>query len=151
MTGKWHLGQDHGSPPWERGFDRALRLRAGGIYFPEPELHAAATSADGVGLSEPLLPRTALPTPRDAPVFGDNWYATDLWTNFGLRFIDDARQANKPFFLYLPNNAPHFPLMAPAEEIAKYRGKYKTGWDRLRQKRISPTNPNGPHRRASGR
>jgi len=33
--------------------------------------------------------------------------ATYLWTEFGLRFIDEARQANKPFFLYLPFNAPH--------------------------------------------
>ena len=75
------------------------------------------------------------PTPRDAAVFGDNWYATYLWTDFGLKFIDDARKANKPFFLYLPYNAPHFPLMAPAELIARHRGKYKAGWDRLREAR----------------
>ena len=75
------------------------------------------------------------PTPRDAPVFGQNWYATYLWTDFGLKFIDEARKANKPFFLYLPYNAPHFPLMAPAELIAKHRGKYKAGWDRLRDAR----------------
>ena len=74
-------------------------------------------------------------TPRDAPVFGKDWYATYLWTEFGLKFIDEARQASKPFFLYLPFNAPHFPLMAPAELIAKYRGKYKAGWDRMRQER----------------
>src|SRR6185369_9328491 len=30
MSGKWHLGQTNGSPPWERGFDRSLSLRAGG-------------------------------------------------------------------------------------------------------------------------
>ena len=75
------------------------------------------------------------PTPRDAPMFGQNWYATSLWTDFGLKFIDEARKANKPFFLYLAHNAPHFPLMAPAELIAKHRGKYKAGWDRLRDAR----------------
>ena len=75
------------------------------------------------------------PTPRDAPVFGQNWYATSLWTDFGLKFIDEARKANKPFFLYLAHNAPHFPLMAPAELIAKHRGKYKAGWDSLRDAR----------------
>ena len=68
-------------------------------------------------------------------VFGSSWYATYLWTEFGLKFVDEARQANKPFFLYLPFNAPHFPLMAPAELIARYRGKYKAGWDRMRQER----------------
>ena len=68
-------------------------------------------------------------------MFGENWYATYLWTDFGLKFIDEARKANKPFFLYLPYNAPHFPLMAPADLIAKHRGKYKAGWDRLRDAR----------------
>ena len=74
-------------------------------------------------------------TARDAPVFGQNWYAPYLWTDFALRFVDEARQAGKPFFLYLPHNAPHFPLMAPPELIAKCRGKYKAGWDQLRQAR----------------
>jgi arylsulfatase len=44
-------------------------------------------------------------------------------------------EAKKPFFLYLAYNAPHFPLQAPPEEIAKFRGKYKMGWDKLRQER----------------
>jgi arylsulfatase len=52
-----------------------------------------------------------------------------------LRFIDEARKANKPFFLYIPHNAPHFPLMAPQNLITKHRGKYKAGWDRLRDAR----------------
>ena len=34
MSGKWHLGQQNGSPPWQRGFDRVLNIRAGGIFFP---------------------------------------------------------------------------------------------------------------------
>ena len=127
MSGKWHLGQDNGTPPWERGFDRTLSLRAGGMYFPNQN-YTGGDNALTSRAQEPLyLNGTA--TPRDAPVFGKDWYATYLWTDFGLKFIDEARQANKPFFLYLPHNAPHFPLMAPAELIAKYRGKYKAGWD----------------------
>ena len=54
-----------------------------------------------------------------------------------MKFIDEARAANKPFFLYLPHNAPHFPLMAPADLIAKHRGKYTAGWDRLRDARYA--------------
>ena len=132
MSGKWHLGQDNGTPPWER-FDRSLSLRAGGMYFPNQNFKGG----DDVltrRATEPLY-LDGVPTPRDAPVFGKNWYATDLWTDFGLKFIDAARAANKPFFLYLPYNAPHFPLMAPAELIAKHRGKYRAGWDRLRDAR----------------
>ncbi len=133
MSGKWHLGQDHGSPPWQRGFDRVLSLRAGGMYFPNQNFQGG----DDVltrRAHEPLY-LDGTPTPRDSPVFGKNWYATYLWTDFGLKFIDEARKANKPFFLYLPYNAPHFPLMAPADLIAKHRGKYKAGWDQLREAR----------------
>jgi arylsulfatase len=52
-----------------------------------------------------------------------------------LKFIDEARAAKQPFFLYLAHNAPHFPLQAPPEDIAKFRGKYKDGWDKLREAR----------------
>ena len=133
MSGKWHLGQDNGSPPWQRGFDRVLSLRAGGMFFPNQNFQGGGDVLTRRA-KEPLY-LDGTPTPRDAPVFGKNWYATDLWTDFGLKFIDEARAANKPFFLYLPYNAPHFPLMAPADLIAKHRGKYQAGWDQLRDAR----------------
>src|SRR6185295_5252110 len=52
-------------------------------------------------------------------------------------FIDEAQTARKPFFLYLAHNAPHFPLQAPAADIAKFRGRYKQGWDKLRDERYA--------------
>ena len=133
MSGKWHLGQDNGSPPWNRGFERTLSLRAGGMFFPNQNYTGGDNPLAARALEPLFLNGTA--TPRDAPVFGSSWYATYLWTRFGLEFVDEARQAGKPFFLYLPFNAPHFPLMAPAELIAKYRGKYRAGWDRIRRER----------------
>src|SRR5262249_32957487 len=69
------------------------------------------------------------------PELGKSWYSTDLWTDYGIKFIDEARAAKKPFMLYLAYNAPHFPLQAPQDEIAKFRGKYKMGWDKLREQR----------------
>ena len=42
-----------------------------------------------------------------------------------------------PFFLYLPYHAPHYPLQARPEDIAKYRGKYMKGWDKLREERYA--------------
>ena len=51
-----------------------------------------------------------------------------------MQFIGQGDKT-KPFFLYLAFNAPHFPLMAPADEIAKFRGKYEIGWDKLREER----------------
>ena len=122
MTGKWHMGQQHGTPPWERGFDRSLNSPSGGIYFRK----------------QPYRPEIFLngeKKMKDDPMFGEKWYSSDLWTDWGMKFIDEARDQQKPFFLYLAYCAPHFPLMAPAEEIAKYRGKYKQSWEKLREAR----------------
>jgi arylsulfatase A-like enzyme len=132
MSGKWHLGQLNGSPPWQRGFDRVLNLRAGGMFFPNQNF---AGGDDLTKRGQEPLYLDGNPIARDAPVLGSDWYATFLWAEWGLKFIDDARKASKPFFLYVPHNAPHFPLMAPRDLIAKYRGKYGDGWDRLREAR----------------
>lgn len=122
MTGKWHMGQQHGTPPWKRGFDRVLNSPSGGIYFRK----------------QPYRPEIFLngeKKMKDDPLFGEKWYSSDLWTDWGIKFIDEAREEKKPFFLYLAYCAPHFPLMAPPEEIAKYRGKYKQNWEKLREAR----------------
>ncbi len=121
MTGKWHVGQNFGVTPWGRGFDRSLNSAAGGFYFPEG--HGAEVFYNGKSLGATNAPLPA------------HWYSTDLWTKYGLKFVDEARQTGKPFFLYVAYNAPHFPLQAPADEIARWRGKYKMGWDKLREAR----------------
>jgi len=132
MAGKWHLGQQNGSPPWQRGFDRVLNIRAGGIYFPKQNPRGGGALLERG--REPLY-LDGTPLARDSPLLGPDWYATFLWSDFALRFVDEARRAEKPFFLYVPHNAPHFPLMAPQELIAKHRGRYRAGWDRLREAR----------------
>jgi arylsulfatase len=125
MTGKWHLGQQHGTPPWKRGFERSLNSRYGEVYFPK--------EMDRPGTESLFLNGKELP--KDSPVFGQDWYSTDLFTEWGLRFIDEAREQNKPFFLYIAQGAVHFPLRAPREIVEKYRGRYMQGWDKLRDQR----------------
>ena len=120
MSGKWHVGQDLGVVPWERGFDRSINSVQGGFYFSDAKAN--------LYLNGKLLA-------NDDPALPKNWYTTDLYTDYSIKFIDEALAAKKPFFLYLAYNAPHFPLQAPAEDIAKYRGKYKIGWDKLREQR----------------
>ena len=132
MSGKWHLGQLNGSPPWQRGFDRVLNLRAGGMFFPNQNF-AGGDELTKRG-QEPLY-LDGNPIARDSDLLGRDWYATFLWAEWGLKFIDEAQKARKPFFLYVPHNAPHFPLMAPQHLTARHRGKYKAGWDRLREAR----------------
>jgi arylsulfatase len=124
MTGKWHVGQPRGTTPWTRGFDRHLNLVRGGVYYSNQK-----------GREKELLYLNGKPLPMNAPELSPPWYSTDLWTTFGLKFIDESLAEKKPFFLYLAHNAPHFPMMAPPEEIAKFRGKFKKGWDKLREER----------------
>lgn len=121
MTGKWHVGLKDGAAPWDRGFDRSLNAAAGGFYQPDSPRALLFLNGQKIDSKDARLPK--------------NWYSTDLWTSFGLKFIDEAREAKQPFFLYLAHNAPHFPLQAPDGEIAKFRGKYKAGWDQRRRER----------------
>ena len=125
MTGKWHLGQQHGIVPWKRGFMRSLNSRFGEVYFPKE------TSRPG---TENLY-LNGKEIPKDSPIFGTDWYSTDLFVDWGLKFVDEARAEKKPFFLYVAQGAVHFPLRAPKEIIDKYRGKYMAGWDQLRLQR----------------
>lgn len=64
------------------------------------------------------------------------YYKTDLFTDYAVKFIEEASRQDKPFFLYVAHSAPHWPLQAKESDIAKYREMYlKTGWDRLRSER----------------
>ena len=126
IVGKWHLGQQNGTPPWERGFQRTATTQFGELYFPKersrPECKFVYLDGRKV--------------PADSPEVGaGEWYSTSMFTDWALRFVDDARAKDKPFFLYFAHGAPHFPLKAPADVIAKYRGKYRAGWDKLREER----------------
>jgi arylsulfatase len=62
-------------------------------------------------------------------------YKTDLLTDFAAQFIRD-RDHSRPFFLYMAHYAPHWPLHAKEEDIAKYRALYRQlGWDEARHER----------------
>jgi len=119
MSGKWHLA----STPKQRGFDRFFGFLGGAINF--------YTGRDwGSGKNLMRLDEQVYQPPKD-------FYSTDAFTDYAIRFIDEAAKTDQPFFLYLAHNAPHFPLHAPAEDIAKYKGKYAAGWDAIRRQRFA--------------
>ena len=123
MTGKWHVGAAEGQRPPDRGFDRFYGVPEGGGFYFKPK--AGRTI---------MLDRTVKHTHTSGPMPKD-WYSSDAWTRWGLTFIAESVEMGKPFFLYLAHNAPHWPLQAAPEAIAKYRGKYQIGWDKLRKQR----------------
>jgi arylsulfatase len=60
---------------------------------------------------------------------------TDAFSENAVKFIDTYGRIKEPFFLYLAYTAPHWPLHAWPEDIAKYKGRYRKGWDKLREER----------------
>jgi len=121
MLGKWHVGEKPQHWPTRRGFDRYFGLISGGSnYF---KLDGARQMALN---DEPWTP------PDDG-----SFYMTDAFTDHAVEFLDEAAQRDDPFFLYLPFTAPHWPLHAWPEDIAKYKGKYSMGWDELRRQRYA--------------
>lgn len=129
MTGKWHLGwKDEGSPT-ARGFQHFYGTR-GYIdsYFtivPRTEVYLG---------SQIVLPVGKKPVNHLKP--DEEWYTTDVFTDYALHFIDTVNQQDdSPYFLYLAYNAPHFPLHAKSEDTKKYRGRYRDGWAKFRQQR----------------
>ncbi|MFL2870844.1 MAG: arylsulfatase, partial [Pirellulaceae bacterium] len=118
MAGKWHLGTPD---PTKHGFEEFYGTLVSAKRFFDPE-HLVRT-----------------PASRTARIYPDGeFYATDAVTDHALDFLKLARQTpDQPWFLYLAYNAPHFPLHAPQDEIAKYKDSYHDGWDRLREERLS--------------
>lgn len=126
MAGKWHVGISRGVGPWNRGFDRSLTTPFGELYYPnQPQPLAQTVYIDGEKL------------PANSPRVGKgNWYSSDMFVDWQTKFIGEARAQHKPFFLYMPFTAAHFPLMAPPADVAKFKGKYMRGWEAIRRDRL---------------
>jgi arylsulfatase A-like enzyme len=126
LSGKWHVGKDSLSWPNQRGFDKFYGVLGGGAnYFndyPMP-LGGRAYPVTLVENNKRLKPKP------------DSYYFTDEITGHALKFLDEQNATGKPFFLYVAYTAPHWPLHALPEDIAKYKGKFDIGWDKLRKER----------------
>lgn len=128
MAGKWHLGISHGVGPWQRGFDRSVASPQGRMYFPDQTTKNPVNQEIYIDGKQYEL---------NAPEVGKgHWFSADLFADWGIRFIQEAREKKQPFLLYLPFVNAHPPLMAPQEEIARFKGRYKAGWDVLREERL---------------
>lgn len=128
MTGKWHVGHAPAVWPVNRGFDSFY-----GIHIHVDSYFKVLRGCPVYHNDQLVIPATADPPNTLNP--DQEWYSTDVFTDWALKFLDEA-DAERPFLLYLAYNAPHFPLEAPEENIAHFRGKYLEGWDRLRESRL---------------
>ena len=129
MSGKWHVGGDFWArltdtwrvgdvdrpTPRQRGFDRFYGIMDGVTHFFSP--HYIMEDDARVDVS-----------PTD-------FYFTDAITDKAIGMIEESVAMEQPFFLYLAHAAPHWPLHAYEEDIAKYDGVYTKGWDKIRDHR----------------
>lgn len=115
-SGKWHVSGNNVSLPWQRGFDDVYPRDSDSAGSGAPQEKTVVTDNEGFILSD--------------------YFQTNLITKNAVKFIDDESKKDNPFFLYLAYTAPHWPLVALPEDIAKYKGKYDTGWDQLRAERF---------------
>lgn len=125
MAGKWHVCndwfEDTSNWPMQRGFDKYYGLVAGAsdYYYPI------------------TLTRGNENIEHEAE--GDsNFYLTDAISQNAASFVrDHPKESDDPFFMYVAYTSPHWPLQAPEETVEKYKGKFDSGWDNIREKRLS--------------
>lgn len=135
ISGKWHQ-----QPlPTERGFDRYYGLADGCCNFFNPGAEAREGEGMPGGKSPGEKRRWAI---EDKVIMGytnpdKKFYTTDAFTTYAIERLEEYKNEDKPFLLYLPYTAPHYPLHAWPEDIAKYRGMYKIGWDEIRKQRFA--------------
>ena len=141
ISGKWHQVP----LPTTRGFDRYYGLADGCSNFFNPGLKARPGEGPPGRKGKTRVRRWAI---EDKVIMGytspdKKFYHTDAFTTYAIDRLDEYKDEDKPFVLYLPYTAPHYPLHAWPKDIAKYRGKYKIGWDEIRKQRFKRMNEMG--------
>jgi arylsulfatase A-like enzyme len=124
LSGKWHMAGDIHTPndcwPTRRGFDEFFgTLEGAGSYF-----------------SPRTLTRGEVNVEQEAQDPG--FYYTDAISDNAVEFLRGHADGHPeaPFFLYVAYTAPHWPLHALEDDIAKYSQRFSAGWDVLRQERL---------------
>jgi len=113
MTGKWHLDKE----PTDFGFQKFFGHLSGSCNYYKGD--------DTFRLNgEPW------------EVSKQGFYTTTANVDYGLKFITEAREEKKPWFLYIAFNAPHAPLQPLKQDYEKYRQRYKGGWDEINRSRF---------------
>jgi arylsulfatase A-like enzyme len=125
MSGKWHVAGNLTEPtaswPLQRGFDEFFGTIIGAGSFYDPN----------------TLTRGNENIEHEAQRDKEFFY-TDAISDQAAAYIREhaAHHPDQPFFQYVAYTAPHWPLHAHEEDIAKYKGRFDAGWDALREERL---------------
>ncbi|MEK3890039.1 sulfatase family protein [Bacillus sp. FSL K6-3431] len=114
MFGKWHLGASLDTGPNAHGFDEFFGFRAGCVdyyshifYYESPPVHDLWHN--------------------EQEVWSNGEYLTELITEKAVTFIEKQEDQENPFFMYVPYNAPHYPMHAPDTYMERFS---HLPWDR---------------------
>ena len=133
MSGKWHVTRHVNGPkhnwPCQRGFDDFYGIITGAANF--------------------FQPRTLTRNNERIEPEGDDYFLTDAISDEAIRQIGHHEQEHPktPFFQYVAYTAPHWPLHAHPEDVAKYRGRFDAGWDVLTGRATGTHGPDGSSQR----
>ena len=118
-SGKWHIFGEPKSCA-DAGFDHSYRIDDPNHHF-NPKV---------LSLDDHPLP----PVPPDS-----GYYDTTAIADHMIDFLKEHQEKypDQPFFGYVAYLSPHFPLMAPPQDIAKYKDRYLEGWDAVRVERLA--------------
>ena len=126
MSGKWHVSR-HTDPdgpkhswPCQRGFDQFYGIITGAANYWKPN----TLTRDNSPITHDQLP--------------EEYFLTDAISDEAVKFIGNhaERTPDQPFFTYVAYTAPHWPLHAHEEDIVRYKDRFASGWDQLRQERL---------------
>jgi arylsulfatase A-like enzyme len=126
MAGKWHLGVRPEDTPARHGFDQSFDLAQGGGSHYGTDL--SVTEGDGG--------TTYWENGRRLKRLPAGFYSSDAYATKLIAQLDRVGR-DRPFFGYLTFTAPHWPLQAPAADVARYRGRYDDGFEALRERRLA--------------
>lgn len=128
-VGKWHISfsarpQDSNHNwPLQRGFDKYYGLIWGSASYFDPAICRG---------------NTWYSCESDPEYKPEQYYFTNAVTDNAITFLQqhDKATPDKPFFMYMAYTAAHWPMQALEKDIAKYKGRFDTGYDKLRKERV---------------
>ncbi len=136
MAGKWHLSETDDTPLNARWVSHLVDLGP----FSDPATYPTGRGFEEFygtvwGVVNYFDPFSLVHNTEPIRSLPQGYYYTDAISDWAVGLIDKYGRDGKPFFVYVAYTAPHWPLHALPEDIARYRDTYTAGWDHIRRGR----------------
>jgi len=141
MSGKWHVSNTIEQPTKEAQL-KWLNHQASHPYFSPVEQYPVNRGFERhygniFGVVDYFDPFSLVNGTTPVEKVPEGYYHTDAINDTAVSYIKTLSREDKPFFLYVAQTAPHWPLQALPEDIKKYENTYKAGWDAIREARYN--------------